>query len=228
MEDPADEVRQSAYALLGDCSRYVYPLLREYLPTIFPILLRQLDMDNVLDEDMDSGFGVVNNACWSAGEIAMQHKAGMSPWVPELLQRFVEIITNPRVPKALGENAAMALGRLGLENSEQLAPALETFAEEWLATMQDVEPTEEKATAFKGFSMMVGQNPQAMEKVLLDYFTAISRYRDIDLKSPIKQELHDVFQNVLNVYKQMIPQFGEFIGQLQPRDQEALRSHYSL
>lgn len=196
MEDPTDEVRQSAYALLGDCSRYVYPLLQNCLPTIFPILLRQLDMDNVLDEDVDSGFGVVNNACWSAGEIAMQHKSSMGPWVPELLQRFVEIITNPRVPKALSENAAMALGRLGLDNSKQLAPALSTFAEEWLATMQDVEPTEEKATAFKGFSMMVGQNPQAMEKVLLDYFTAISRYRDIDLKSPIKQELHDVFQNV--------------------------------
>ncbi|KAM5356421.1 hypothetical protein ACJ41O_003067 [Fusarium nematophilum] len=228
MEDPADEVRQSAYALLGDCARYVYPLLQQYLPTVFPILLKQLDMDNVLDEDMDSGFGVVNNACWSAGEISMQHKANMGPWVQELLQRFVEIITNPRVPKALSENAAMALGRLGLDNSEQLAPSLGTFAEEWISTMDEVEATEEKATAFKGFSMVVGRNPEAMEKVLVNYFTAISRYRDMGLKSPIRQELHEVFQKVINVYKQIIPQFNDFLGQMQPRDRQALETHYSL
>ena len=196
MEDPADEVRQSAYALLGDCARYVYPQLQPYLATIIPILLKQLDMDNVLDEEIDSGFGVVNNACWSAGEISMQHGQALASWVPELLQRFVEIITNPRVPKSLCENAAIALGRLGLANAEQLSPMLETFAEDFLSTMEEVDTTEEKATAFKGFSMVVGQNPQAMEKSLLQYFRAIARYEDMNLKSPIKQELHDMFQNV--------------------------------
>jgi hypothetical protein len=105
-------------------------------------------------------------------------------------------MTNPRVPKALNENAAMALGRLGLDNSEQLGPHLSTFAEEWISIMNEVEATEEKATAFKGFSMIVGRNPQAMEKELLNYFTAIARYRDMSLKSPVRQELHDVFQKV--------------------------------
>jgi transportin-1 len=244
MEDPTDEVRQSAYALLGDCARYVYPLLQQYLPKILPILLKQLDMDSVLDEDMDSGFGVVNNACWSVGEISMQHKENMGPWVQELLQRFVEIMTNPRVPKALNENAAMALGRLGLHNSEQLGSHLSTFAEEWISIMSEVEATEEKATAFKGFSMVVGRNPQAMEKELLNYFTAIARYRDMSLKSPVRQELHDVFQKVgypllrlseqandfqvIDIYKQMIPDFSNFVGQLQPRDRQALEAHYSL
>ncbi|KAI5458433.1 armadillo-type protein [Mariannaea sp. PMI_226] len=228
MEDPADEVRQSAYALLGDCGRYVYPLLQQYLPTIFPILLKQLDLDNILDEEIDSGFGVVNNACWSAGEIAMQHKTGMAPWVPELLQRCSEIMVNPRVPKALTENAAMALGRLGLHNSEMLGPALSNFAEDWLNIMLDVDPTEEKATAFKGFAMIVGRNPQAMEKDLLKFFTSIARYRDMSLSSPIKQELHDVFQNIIASYKQMIPQFNDFLGQMEAKDRRALEAHYSL
>ncbi|KAF4344257.1 Importin subunit beta-2 [Fusarium beomiforme] len=228
MEDPTDEVRQSAYALLGDCARYVYPLLQPYLPTIIPILLKQLDMDSVLDEDMDAGFGVVNNACWSVGEISMQHKENMGPWVQELLQRFVEIMTNPRVPKALNENAAMALGRLGLNNSDQLGPHLSTFAEEWISIMNEVEATEEKATAFKGFSMIVGRNPQAMEKELLNYFTAIARYRDIGLKSPVRQELHDVFQKVIDIYKQIIPEFSNFVGQMQQRDRQALESYYTL
>ncbi|PON23200.1 hypothetical protein TGAM01_v207973 [Trichoderma gamsii] len=228
MEDPTDEVRQSAYALLGDCAKYVFPELQQYVSTIIPILLRQLDMDSILDEEIESGFGIVNNACWSAGEIAMQHLKGMQPWLPELLQRFVEIMTNPGVPKGLTENAAIALGRLGLGNAEQLAPALPKFAEEFLVAMQEVDPTEEKATAFKGFTLIVGQNPQALEKVLLNFFVAIARYQDMNLRNPIKQELHDVFRNVLNVYKQIIPQFDNFIAQLQPQDQQALKTLYSI
>ncbi|KAL6862308.1 armadillo-type protein [Trichoderma novae-zelandiae] len=228
MEDPTDEVRQSAYALLGDCAKYVFPELQPYVPTIMPILLKHLDIDSILDEEIESGFGVINNACWSAGEISMQNLKGMQPWVPELLQRLVEIMSNPGVPKGLAENAAIALGRLGLGNAEQLAPALPKFAGEFLTAMQEVDPTEEKATAFKGFTLVVGQNPQALEKVLLDFFVAIARYQDMNLKNPIKQELHEVFRNVLSVYKQMIPQFDDFVNRLQPQDQQALKTIYAI
>jgi len=97
--------------------------------------------------------------------------------------------------------------------------------------------------------MIVGQNPHAMEKVLLDYFAAIAQYQDMNLRNPIKQELHEVFQNVrlpstapahlrertltspfqvLNVYKQMIPQFNEFIGQMRPQDQQSLKANYAI
>lgn len=196
MEDPVDEVRQSGFALLGDGARFLYPLLAPHLPTMVPILIKQLDMDNVLDERMDRAFGVVSNACWSAGEIALRHGDQMEPWVPELLQCFVDIMTNPRVPRGLSENAAIALGRLGQHNSERLAPALPNFAEDFLMSIQDVDYTDEKATAFLGFSMIVGRNPQAMEKVLLDYFSAIAQYQDMGLQNPLKQQLHEVFQKV--------------------------------
>ena len=196
LEDPADEVQQSAFALLGDCAKYVFEQLRPFLPSIFPILLKRLDLDSILDEEIDSGFSVVNNACWSAGEIAVQYQKGTAPFVPELLQRCVEIINNPRVPKGVNENAAIALGRLGLENHELLAPHLPTFAEEFLNSMDEVDPSEEKATAFKGFSLTVAQNPQAIENVLLHFFTAIARYQDLRLRTPVKSELHDIFQNV--------------------------------
>lgn len=198
MEDPTDEVRQSAYALLGDCSKHVFSQLQPYLATIMPILLKQLDLDNMLDEDIDGGFDVINNAAWSAGEISVQYLKGMQPWVPELMQRLVEIMTNPRVPKALSENAAIALGRLGLGNAEQLGPALPNFAEDYLNVMSEVEPTGEKATSFRGFAMTVGQNPQAIEKVLMNFFVSIARYEDMELRNPAKDELHQAFQEVSN------------------------------
>ncbi|KAL0932963.1 importin beta-2 [Colletotrichum truncatum] len=227
LEDPQDDVRQSAYALLGDCARYVFPQLEKHLASIFPILLKQLDLDNILDEEIDSGFSVVNNACWSAGEIVMTNSKAISPFVPELLQRFVEIISNPGVQAAVVENAAIALGRLGLHNYEIMGPLLPTFAEDFLSAMEHVEFLEEKATAFKGFTMVVGQNPQAMEKALPQFFVAIARYKDINLKNPIKNELHEHFQKAINIYRQLIPQFNDFVNQMQPQDQQALRQYYS-
>ncbi|KAB5545624.1 armadillo-type protein [Coniochaeta sp. 2T2.1] len=196
MDDPLDEVRQSAYALLGDCSKYVFEQVRPALPNILPILLKQLDLDDILDDDIDASFNVINNACWSAGEIAIRYGKEMEPYVQELLERLVEIVSNPRVPKQVNENAAVALGRLGLDNHDQLAPHLDKFAGEFLESMDDVDPSEEKASAFKGFSMVVAKNPQALESSLLHYFTAIARYRDLGLQSPYRQDLHNVFQAV--------------------------------
>lgn len=200
MEDPTDEVQQSAYALLGDCAKFVFAQLKPSLPSILPILLKRLDLDNILDEEIDASFSVVNNACWSAGEIAMQYKKEMAPFVSELFQRCVEIITNPRVPRGVNENAAICLGRLGLDNHELLAQHLPSFAKDFLVSMDEVEPTDEKATAFKGFSMIVCQNPQAMEQVLVHFFKSMARYRDMHLVNARKAELHDTFQNVSRAF----------------------------
>lgn len=196
MEDPADEVQQSAYAVLGDCAKFVFEQLRPFLPSILPVLLKRLDLENILDEEIDGSFGAVNNACWSAGEIALRYKKDMAPFVPELLQRCVEIISNPCTPPGVNENAAIALGRLGLDNHDLLAPHLPKFSEEFLKSMEEIDPSEEKATAFRGFSLAVAQNPQSIEKDLLRYFTAIARYQDLRLQNPIKRELHEALQNV--------------------------------
>jgi HEAT repeat protein len=196
MGDQSDAVQQSAYALLGDCAKYVFEQLKPFLPNIMPVVIKRLDMDTILDEEVDNSFSVVNNACWSVGEIALQYKAGMAPFVPQLLQRCVDILSNPRVPGGVSENAAIALGRLGLDNAELVAPHLGNFAEEFLDTMDDVDPSEEKATALRGFTEVVTRNPQAMESVLLHYFSTIANYQELSLQKPVLLELHEAFQNV--------------------------------
>ncbi|KAI7777409.1 hypothetical protein LA080_003561 [Diaporthe eres] len=227
MGDPADEVRQSAYALLGDCAKYVYPQLQPHLSSIFPILLRQLDFDNIVDEEIEGYFSVINNACWSAGEIAIQHGKGMAPFVSDLMERLVQIMANPTIPVSVNENAAIALGRLGLQNAEALAPHLSTFADEFLSAMVELDCTDEKASALKGFTMIVAQNPQAMEKSLLSYFMCIARYNTRP-PSDINKELHELFQNIVNVYRQMIPQFDQFTNQMPAEEKGALKSKFGL
>lgn len=197
MEDPENDVRQSSYALLGDCAKYIFPQLQPFLPSIMPVLIKQLDLNAVMEEQIEHGFSVVNNACWSAGEIAIQQGKGMAPYVEDLFKSMLNIIGNPEVPKSVNENAATALGRLGLENAELLAPHLAMFSGPFLNTMDSVEHTDEKSSAFTGFTMIVGRNPQAMERDLAHFFTSIARYQhDLAHGNPYKSELQTLFAQV--------------------------------
>lgn len=197
MEDAENDVRQSAYALLGDCAKYVFPQLQTSLNTVMPVLIKQLDLSQVMEEQKAHGFSVVNNACWSAGEIAIHQGNGMAPYVEDLFKSMLNIIGNPEVPKSVNENAAIALGRLGLENADAMAPHLAMFSGPFLSTMDSVEHTDEKASAFTGFTMVVGRNPQAMEKNLGHFFTSIARYQhDLAHDNPYKMELQNLFAQV--------------------------------
>lgn len=177
MKDPSREVRQSAYAVLGDCAIYVPAQLKVSLPALMPILLQQLDLDGSLDEEIRSGFGVTNNTCWSTGEICYNLPEAMEPYVEDLYQRLTSIILSPEVPESVHENAAIALGRLGMGAPQKLAPYLRDFAEAFLDTIEKVDWTEEKDSAFEGFARVVAYNPRAMESCLPKYFEAIARYK---------------------------------------------------
>lgn len=197
MEDPENDVRQSSYALLGDCAKYVFPQLKPFLPKLLPLLIQQLDLDQIIDEQIETGFSVVNNACWSAGEISIQYGPDMANYVEKLLGRYLQILGNPAVPKSVTENAAIALGRLGLGNSALMAQALPSFSEPFLKSINSVDYTVEKATAMKGFCLVVLANPQAMEKDLANLFTVIARYKLEDsFLTPLTADLSRVFRHV--------------------------------
>ena len=198
MEDPSNDVRQSSYALLGDCAIHIFLYLQTYLPTIMPVLIEQLDMDKIADEDVETGFSVVNNACWSCGEIAMKEGTGMAPYVEKLCQRLIAILCNPEVTEAVHENAAIALGRLGVASSELLAPHLAEFAGPFIESTRKLDSTDEKAHAFLGFNRIVARNPQVMEKYLVEYFKLIAAWVD-DSSRQVQihgAALHESFQTV--------------------------------
>lgn len=200
MEDPNNDVRQSSYALLGDCAVNIFPQLQPYLPSLLPVLSKQLDLDSIRDEDIDMGFSVINNACWSCGEVAMKEKQGMAPYCETLYQRLVNIINNPRLPGSVSENAAIALGRLGVANSDVLAPHLAEFAKLFLQIIEPIDNTDEKSHAFLGFNRTIEKNPQAMEECLVDYFKASVAYPNNDYHYEIiGQSFHRVCLQHLSV-----------------------------
>ena len=197
MEDPSNDVRQSSYALLGDCAVNIFPQLIPFLPSLIPVLIRQLDLDNLRDDDVDTGFSVINNACWSCGEIAMKYQQGMVPFVEKIYHSLSSIIGNPQVPTSVGENAVIALGRLGVDCSPQLAPHLAEFASPFLQIIEPVENNDEKGHAFLGLNRTIEQNPQAMGNCLLAYFKASAAYKRNEISSFRKDETVETsFQRV--------------------------------
>jgi transportin-1 len=196
MEDANYEVRQSTYALLGDCAISIFPQLEPFIPNIVPILIKQLDLDLIRDDDRHTGFSVLNNACWSCGEIAVNENAPLAPYVEQLYQGLIAIISNEEIIDSVNENAAMALGRLGFCCADQIAPHLGEFSGPFLKSMDKIDFTREKASAFLGFNQIVMKNPQAMESSLLDYFSAIASFPARSLAQEEYRDIQVSFQQV--------------------------------
>ncbi|KZF23640.1 ARM repeat-containing protein [Xylona heveae TC161] len=227
LDDPANEVRQSGYALLGDCAIYVFPELEPFLATILPILSGQLDLDKISFDEVDASFAVLNNACWSCGEVATKYgPEGMGPFLDILYERLVTIMTNPELPDSLVENAAIAIGRLGILSAPALAPHVAELVGPFLEQMEKVEFTDEKADAFRGFTRIVALNAAAIEQHLIKYFTVIARYPAVHQQDGV---LFDHFKAILDLYRSMIPDFDTFVGSnMAPSDRQILQNLYGV
>ena len=231
MEDPTTDVRQSAYALLGDCAIALYPSVDPYLPKLLPILIRQLDLDSIRDDDSENGFNALINVCWSAGEISERAPTDhLSPFVEPLYQSLVAIIQNEECPDAANENAAIALGRIGLACPDYLAGHLHEYAEPFLGSMSKISSSHEKAEAFLGFNKVIERNPQAMEACLAQYFTSIALFPQKGKQAAEFGEVRASFSRVIQGYQQLIgdAQFAAFVASLTPVVQQKLRDGYGL
>ena len=72
MLDQLPEVRQSAFALLGDLTKATFKLVQPCVDQLIPVLARNLNPEYI---------SVCNNACWAIGEIAIVHGVGMRPHI---------------------------------------------------------------------------------------------------------------------------------------------------
>ena len=198
MSDSNNDVRQSAYALLGDCAICVFDQLQPSLPAILEILINQLEVSPAHVGHDESGYSVINNACWSVGEIAMQQKEGMQPFAERLLQKIGTILFDSKVPESLNENAAIALGRLGLGCAHTLSMHLAQIAPAFLRAISKVTWNDEKSHALQGFMQIVLANPGAMEQSLLEFFSLMATAdRNFVIQSTGKQ-LRESFKQVRN------------------------------
>ena len=244
LENPNADVRQSAYALLGDCAIYVYPALSPWLPKIMPVLVNQLDLNQSGSGSDGAPFAVTNNACWSCGEISMRAGTAMNNYVETLLQRMYTILISDQIPTSLRENAAIAMGRLANSCADMLAPHIATFAPPLLRNMKGIQATEEKVQAMQGVAEVAKRNPRGLEHCFLELIGQIAEISAGQYQMGSVE--HDAFKNVsccslspdnsitlttvqvLIEYKKLLPNFNDVIQGLGPENAQILKLSYDL
>ncbi|KAK0447503.1 armadillo-type protein [Armillaria borealis] len=152
-------VRQSAYALVGDMVIRCFCVLRPHIPSIMGKLILQLD-----PEPKFEFIGALNNATWSVGEVALRYGQKFEQWVDPLISRLVPILLDPKAPRSLHENAAVAIGRIGLMLLTVVAPRLAEFVQASCQVLYEMQDSEETDSAIRGLCTMVKVNPAGIAK----------------------------------------------------------------
>ncbi|GAB2285053.1 Transportin-1 [Dionaea muscipula] len=218
--DAAADVRQSAFALLGDLARICPGHLSPHLLEFLDVAAKQLDTSKV-----EEHISVANNACWAIGELAIKVQRQVSPIVMKVLTSLVPILQHAEgLNKSLIENSAITLGRLAWVCPELISPHMEHFMQPWCSALARIRDDIEKEDAFRGLCAMVKANPSGALSSFAFMCNAIASWHEIrseDVRNEIYQVLHG--------FKQMLGNgaWEQYMSALEPRVKEKL-SRYQI
>ena len=217
-------IRRSAFALVGDVAKsgagsHVAPSL----PQIFECAAANLQPKMVQAYNMS----VCNNACWSAGEIALAFPPEtVAPYVPALCGAFVQVLNMTMINRSLGENAAIALGRFAARCPEQLASGFGELCGPWCGALRRLRDGQEKEQAFAGLVRLVQLNPQgAVGDQMVSMMNAIASWQFVR-----DQTLHANLLQLMQGYEQMLgaEQWAQLANALGPAVQRKLGNFASI
>ncbi|KAL2912933.1 hypothetical protein HK105_207604 [Polyrhizophydium stewartii] len=218
IQHPYPEVRQSACALLGDFAinafDHIKPRINEYMQNLIPLI------QSVMQEELSTA--ISNNAAWATGEIALKATTELQVWVQPLLERLVAILMSRSKP-TLKENAAITIGRLGISYAALIAPALDSFAQEWCQALARIRDNLEKESAFQGFCQIILANPNGLVNHFVYFCDAVVQW------SRISPELNETFRQVLTMYANgMGSQWGPTLETYPVHIRQRLKERYNL
>ncbi|KAJ3210700.1 hypothetical protein HDU67_005075 [Dinochytrium kinnereticum] len=221
MQNPSHEVRQSAYALLGDLSSASFENVAPYLQKTIPLIIDQIARKEISDE-----LSVCNNATWAAGEIALQLGESVAPFVGEMIKRLVPILADDNSSSrkiTLIENAAITVGRLAYVYPNGISPILDQFLMHWCRALRGIPDNLEKESAFLGLCKVAVTNPTAVYTNLSFFCDAIVRW---DNTSPT---LHSQLSETLMFLKNTFgPQWNEKASSFPVEVRERLAARFQI
>lgn len=213
--DDAPDVRQSAFALLGDLARVCPAHLRPRLVEFLDAATKQLNTSKLKET-----LSVANNACWAIGELAIKVQKEISSVVLAVVSCLVPILQHAEgLNKSLIENSAITLGRLAWVCPELVSPHMEHFLQPWCFALSMIRDDIEKEDAFRGLCAMVKANPSGALNSLVFMCKAIASWHEIR-----SEDLNNEICLVLQGYKQMLKDgaWEQFMSALEPSVKDKL------
>lgn len=219
MQDEASDVRQCAFAFVGDLAKTCIHHLRPVLPQYVQILVQNLKSTFI---------AVCNNAIWALGEIAIKigaqefNKNG--DYITTIISILIPLLNTPNLNRGLLENTAITLGRMGLVAPEIVAPQIQHFVHNWCLALRSIRNDIEKEHAFKGLCCMIRHNPQGVFENFAYVCDAISCWNNPN------QELRQEFFQILHGFKNSIgdTNWKNYYDQFPKTLREKLTAMYNL
>jgi hypothetical protein len=156
LDDNVDDVRQSAYALVGDCAIYLFDLLiRPYIQTLMISIYQEIGRLN------DNSVASCNNAIWSLGEIAIRSDNNLlDQYLSNFLNLLEPLIHDFNADVTLLENTAITIGRFGIYYPDQTSHLAHDVMIMWSELISGLEDNEEKASAVHGMCNIILKHPE--------------------------------------------------------------------
>uniref|UniRef100_A0A5S6Q7W0 Transportin-1 n=1 Tax=Trichuris muris TaxID=70415 RepID=A0A5S6Q7W0_TRIMR len=215
VQDVSPEVRQSSFALLGDLAKACWPLIKPHSDFFLLAISHNINPELV---------SVCNNAVWALGEMTVHLGTDLKPYIKAFVGPLLQIMGTADMSKTLIENAAIAVGRFGLQNSDEVAPYVSDLLRHWCITMRNIRDNEEKESSFRGLCNVIMANPTAALNDLVFFCDAISSW------STLKPELRELFVKILFAFKQEVGDaaWQEFTSGFPPLLRQRLGQLYGL
>lgn len=202
--DPSADVRQSAFALIGDLARACGPHLRPVMNELVAAALTSLQPVNITQATMS----VCNNAAWALGEMAV---AGLpeqaAQYALPVLQCLLQILSVPAggLPRGLVENAAIALGRFAWVAADALAPNGAAFMGPLCSALRGVRDGTEKEHAFLGLCSVLRLNPDCGAGAFTPLCEAVVSWRSLPCDG-----LSNELSHIMRAYKEQLVGMGQW------------------
>lgn len=127
--DAKPDVRQSAFALIGDLATFCIAHLLPAWEGLLPAALACLELPALRSETM----AAANNACWALGEMLVRMgPTRVAAFAATIAEHTAAVLCyQGRMPSAILENCAITLGRTAWRAPDTLAPYLGHFVGPW-------------------------------------------------------------------------------------------------
>ncbi|CAK0887716.1 unnamed protein product [Prorocentrum cordatum] len=221
LKDTSLQVKQSAFALCGDCAKNCIEYMKPFLPQVLPLCAASLRQN--------TSATVSNNAAWAIGEVCVRvGPEFMAPFLDDLMPALASVLTRQGMQygqkqQLLTQNVCITIGRLGVVCGPQIAKGFGSFAQRWCLIMKHARLDHEKVNAFQGLCNMLRANPEAALGCVPALAGAIASFY------PAPEFLQPSFAEILNSYKQQLgASWPEVYAQL-PDDTKVRLGHmYNL
>ncbi|KAG2499029.1 hypothetical protein HYH03_003214 [Edaphochlamys debaryana] len=190
-QDPSPDVRQSAFALVGDLASACVAHLLPVLDSLVACALALLELPRITEASLASA----NNACWSLGEVVIKvEPERIAPHAEAIAHRMTSILSyQGRMPPSILENCSIALGRTAWRCPEVLAPHLGHFAGPWCAQLRNIRDGTEKEHAFLGLCRLVRINPEGALPAFPMLCAAFASWQRVGCEG-LRNEMNQILQ----------------------------------